>query len=602
MSTWWRRRLSRRVVFVAAAVLVVVLGAAYVVEGRSLVGRGRHSSDPGRTAGVARESGDPAARAAALVARLSDEDLVGQVFMPFAYGDDATTVSSASAAANRAYAGVDTPAALVAKYRVGGVILMGQSANDPTAATNKTSNIDSPAQVRRLTAGLQTAAASLAARAPLLIGTDQEYGTVTRIRDGMLQLPSAMALGAAGDPALTENAWRAAGGELAALGVNLDFAPVADVLDEATGGAGRAGASAGAAGQGDGAAGAGVIGSRSFGSDAAAVSAQTMAAVRGLESAGVAAAAKHFPGHGRTSGDSHTELPVLTQDRAALDRGDLPPFAAAVRAGASVVMSGHLDVQALDPGVPASFSSRVLIDLLRGELGFEGVVISDALNMAPAKRWPAGEAAVRALVAGNDLLLVPPDLPAARTGLLSGLHSGVLPRQRLVEAATRVLTLRLRLAARTQPAMSTLNEEGHRRAAAQAAAAAVTVLRGRCGGAQVTGPVRVTTSAGRDRQRDWLREALKARGAAVTDSGGTHVHLVGYGDAAADLAGDAAVTVAMDTPYLLAAASSPTLLATFSSTQASMEALAAVLTGAARAPGRSPVPVAGLPRSVCGDA
>nr|WP_205862778.1 glycoside hydrolase family 3 N-terminal domain-containing protein [Planosporangium thailandense] len=520
---------------------------------------------------------DPAARAAALVARFSDADLVGQVLMPFAYGADAGKVSAEAVAANRKYAGVDTPAAMVQKYRLGGLILMNQAAADPTASTNKTTNIVSAAQVRTLTDGLQAVATKLPGSAPMLIGTDQEYGVVNRLRDGITQLPSASAFGAAGDPALTRQAWTAAGADLRAIGINVDLAPDADVI-----------------GQGD-----GVIGSRSYGSDPKAVSDQVAAAVQGLRDAGVAATLKHFPGHGHTSGDSHTELPVLNQSADALATGDLPPFTAGIGAGADLVMSGHLDVRAIDPGVPASFSSKALIDLLRGRLGFKGVVVSDALNMAPAEKYAPGEAAVRALVAGNDLLLMPPDLAAAQAGLLDGLHSGQLPRQRLVEAATRVLTLRLTLGGRPQPGMAGVNGADRQAAAAKVAAAAVTVLRGGCQGALVRGPVTVTSSNGRDPQRAWLTDALRARHVTVVPSGGTEVRLVGYGDAGADLDSSAAVTVAMDLPLILGQSASPVLLATYSSTKVSMDALADVLAGAAPAPGRSPIEVPGLPRSAC---
>ncbi|SDZ40275.1 beta-N-acetylhexosaminidase [Micromonospora pattaloongensis] len=523
---------------------------------------------------------DPAARAARLAGTLADEDLVGQILMPYAYGSSATAVSAGSAAGNRKLAGVDTPAEMIAKYRLGGLILVGFSADDPTGKNQQTSNVDNPKQVRALTTGLQRAAAGLAAgkgEAPLLIGTDQEYGVVTRIRSGVTALPSAMASGAAGQPALTEGAWRAAGTELAALGVNLDFAPVADVA----------------------AANSAVIGSRSYGADAKATAAQVAAAVRGLEGAGVAATLKHFPGHGHTAADSHEALPVLTQTRSALDAGDLPPFAAGIDAGASMVMSGHLDVRAVDPGTPATFSRKVLTDVLRGELGFRGVVVTDGMNMAPAMKWPAGEAAVRAVNAGNDLLLMPPDVKGAYEGLLAALRGGELPRPRLVEAVTRVLTLKLRLADQRPPAMSTLNSAGHRQAAARLAAAAVTQLRGACGQPAVRGRVTVTASAGRDSTRALLTGALRAAGATVVPAGGTTVHLVGYGDTAKDLNPAAAVTVAMDTPAILAAARSKTLLATYSSSPASMTALAAVLTGKAPAPGRAPVAVPGLPPTAC---
>jgi len=174
---------------------------------------------------------DPVASAAALVNSLADEDLVGQVLMPYAYGAAADQVSTGSAAGNQELAGVDTPAQMIAKYRLGGLILVGFSADDPTSGNQETTNVDNPEQVRALTTGLRSAAADLATgAAPFLIGTDQEYGVVTRITDGVTMLPSALATGAAGKPELTESAWRAAGTELAAMGVNVDFAPVADVL------------------------------------------------------------------------------------------------------------------------------------------------------------------------------------------------------------------------------------------------------------------------------------------------------------------------------------------------------------------------------------
>ncbi len=536
----------------------------------------------GTDSGVGTEIGastDTVARAAALAARLADVDLVGQVLVPFAYGDGATKVSGPAAAANRALAGVDTPAALVTRYHLGGLVLVARAAADPTGSTNPTTNLDNPAQVRALTTGLQAAALGLPAGVPLLLGTDQEYGVVTRMRTGVVQLPSAMAFGAAGDPGLTTRAWAAAGADLAALGLNTDFAPDADVL---------------------GAGGNTVIGSRSYGQDADAVADQVAAAVRGLRGAGIAATLKHFPGHGHTGADSHATLPVLAQDRAALEAGDLPPFRAGIAAGAELVMSGHLEVRAIDPGVPASFSAKVLVDLLRHQLGFTGVVISDALDMAPARRWSPGEAAVRAVLAGNDMLLLPPDLAAAQRGLLDALASGRLPRARLVEAVTRILTLKLGFAARPVPAtLAGLAGPDRQAAASAVATAAVTLLKGRCTGPLVTGPVTITSAAGLDKQRTWLATALRAVGVTITGSGGTGVHLVGYGHTSADLDPYAAVTVALDTPYPLATAASPTRIATYSATQAAMVALAAVLAGRAGAPGRSPVNVPGLPRSAC---
>jgi beta-N-acetylhexosaminidase len=468
---------------------------------------------------------------------------------------------------------------MIAKYRLGGLILTRRT-SDATGSTNPSTNSESPEQVRALTTGLQEAAGKLPAGVPLLIGTDQEYGSVTRIREGVTQLPSAMAFGAAADPALTEAAWRAAGTELAALGVNVDFAPVADVL---------------------GTAGSGVIGSRSYGTDPAVASGQVAGAVRGLQAGGVAATLKHFPGHGHTTADSHSDLPVLSQNRAALNSGDLPPFQAGIDAGAWLVMSGHLDVRSVEAGVPATFSRKVLTGVLRDELGFGGIVVTDSMGMAPARTWPVGEAAVRAVLAGNDVLLMPPDLAAAQAGLLAALKSGRLPRAHLVESVTRILTVKLRLAAFAQPAMSAVGGTAHAEAVNAVSAAAVTLLRGSCQGPLVKGRVTVTAAGGGwARQREALVAALRRYGVEVVASGGTIVHLVGYADGSAGLRSDAGVTVAMDTPYVLGRSRAPVLIATYSSTTASMEALAAVLAGKARPTGHSPVPVSGLPRTACG--
>jgi beta-N-acetylhexosaminidase len=537
------------------------------------------SADSSAAPSARRSSAAPAGPSPAQVAAsMSDADLAGQVLMPYAFGSSATEVDKSSAVGNQGLAGVDTPAEMVAKFHLGGLILVGFTPGDPTEQTNPTTNVDNPAQIRALTAGLQAAAARQRAGVPLLIGTDQEFGVVTRVKAGVTALPAAMAFGAGGKPALTEAAWRAAGAELAAMGINADFAPVADTL---------------------GADGNPAIGSRSYGGDANANAAQVAAAVRGLQSAGVAAGIKHFPGHGHTTGDSHDSLPVVTQSRAAWQSQDLPPFRSGIAAGAGLVMSGHLDVQALDPGVPASFSHKVMTDELRGRLKFTGVAITDAMNMSPAMKWPAGEAAVRALLAGNDMLLMPPDLGKARDGILAALKDGSLPRARLIEAVTRILTLKSRGAARPQPALSVLAAADHRAAVLAADAASITVLRGKCSGPLVRGPVSVTAPAVRETARTALSRALQAAGAEVRPSGGTVIHLVGYGDEAKDLSPDAAVTVMMDTPNLLSEATSATLIATYSSSELSLTALADVLAGKAKARGRSPVPVTGLPRSAC---
>ncbi|WP_430789672.1 glycoside hydrolase family 3 protein [Actinoplanes sp. G11-F43] len=523
-------------------------------------------------------SGDPATRAAEIVARLSDEDLAGQVLMPYAYGSSATKVDADNAKANQGLAGVNTPAEMVEKYRLGGMILVGFTVDDPTSKTNPTTNVENPEQVRDLTTGLHDASRRLPAAAPLMIGMDQEYGVVTRVTEGVTMLPSAMAFGAARKPGLTEAAWRAAGAELAAMGVTVDFAPVADTLNTRGGG---------------------VIGSRSFGADPKVNADQVAAAVRGLQESGVAAAIKHFPGHGHTTADSHDELPVIGQNRKTWETQDLPPFQAGVRAGAGLVMSGHLDLRSVDKGVAATFSKKIMTDVLRGQLKFTGVAVTDAMNMAPAKKWPSGEAAVRALNAGNDMLLMPPDIGAARDGILAGLKDGSLKRERLTEAVTRILTLKFTTEAIPQPELSVVGSEAHAQSVTALNAAAVTVLRGKCTGPLLTGPVSVTAPASREVARVNLVKALQAAGVQVQASGGSVIHLVGYGDQRIDLDDSAAITVMMDSPGLLAQAQTPTLIATYSSSQLSLTALAGVIAGKTKASGRSPIAVGNLPRTAC---
>lgn len=532
---------------------------------------------PAAPASASPSAPDVDAQAAAIAAKLSDVDAVGQLLVPFVYGQDANNVSSSAARENTAKYGVATPAAVIAKFRLGGLMLVRQASDDPTADTNPTSNVTSPAQIRRLTTGLQDAAKKLPAGVPLLIATDQEHGSVTRIRSGVTLLPAQMAFGAARQPALTESAAAVSGQELRALGLNADFAPDADV----TQGADNT-----------------VIGSRSFGSDPRLVGDLVAASVRGYASAGIATTLKHFPGHGHTDVDSHEGLPILRQSESSLLANDIAPFQAGIEAGAPMIMSGHLDAEAIDPGVPATLSRKVLTGLLRDKLGFEGVIITDSMTMPPVTRkYGEGEAAVRAVLAGNDMLLTPQNLGVAQQALLAAVTSGRLPRKQVNESVTRIIALKLREAGTAQPALSTVDSVDHRSTVDKAAAAAVTIYKGQCAGPLVSGPVAV--AGGTSDTRTSLRTALNARGISTSTTAKTRIFLTGYGDAKADLR-SAAVTVATDAPYLLASATSPTRIATYGTAPASMRALAAVLAGKAPAPGRSPVKVTGLPDTACG--
>jgi beta-N-acetylhexosaminidase len=274
--------------------------------------------------------------------------------------------------------------------------------------------------------------ATLRAVAPdLLVAADEEGGDVTRVwYDTGSPYPGNAALGAVNDVALTERVHAAIGADLAALGVNLDLAPCLDVL---------------AAPENP------VVGTRSFGADPALVARHGAAAVRGLQAAGVAACAKHFPGHGATLLDSHAELAIVPDGLAAVEVRDLPPFRAAVAAGVLAVMPGHLRVAGLTGELPASLSAAA-ITLLRTSLAFEGVVLSDALEMrAVSDPFGIPGAAIRAMAAGNDLLCLGRDVPedgylAVRAALCDAVRTGDLPGARLEEAASRVTTLRETLA------------------------------------------------------------------------------------------------------------------------------------------------------------
>ncbi|MEU5938082.1 glycoside hydrolase family 3 N-terminal domain-containing protein [Micromonospora sp. NPDC047548] len=280
-------------------------------------------------------------------------------------------------------------------------------------------NVVDPGQLAALTATLR------AERPDVLVAIDEEAGDVTRIESALgSSRPGNFALGAVDDPELTEEVARDLGADLAALGVTLNYAPDADVNNNPANP---------------------VIGVRSFGADPQLVARHTAAWVRGLQSAGVAACAKHFPGHGDTRVDSHHDLPRIGASRARLDAGELVPFRAAVAAGVQAVMTGHLLVPALDEELPATLSPRILGDLLRDELGFCGVVVTDAVEMrAVTDRYGFAGAAVRALAAGADAVCVGgerADEDAARhlrDAIVAAVVAGELPEERLAEAAKRV--------------------------------------------------------------------------------------------------------------------------------------------------------------------
>ncbi|MEQ4718193.1 glycoside hydrolase family 3 N-terminal domain-containing protein [Nonomuraea sp. B19D2] len=280
-------------------------------------------------------------------------------------------------------------------------------------------NIADAAQVARLTAALR------AENPSVLVGTDEESGEVTRLEVATgSSRPGGYALGVVDDVGLTEALARDLGGDLAAAGINLDFAPSADVNSNPDNP---------------------VIGLRAFGADPALVSRHTRAFVRGLQSAGVAACAKHFPGHGDTSVDSHHGVPVVSDDGI---EDALLPFREAIKEGVKAVMTGHLLVPSYDAELPATLSPKVLTGLLREELGFPGMIITDGIEMAAvAGAYGIGGASARAIAAGADAICVggerADEATAAgiRDAIAMAVTQGLLPEERLADAARRVREL-----------------------------------------------------------------------------------------------------------------------------------------------------------------
>jgi beta-N-acetylhexosaminidase len=388
-------------------------GAASQASGGSSggpsAGRANEAAPAVRETAAARPEATPESTARSssvedVLAGMSVEEKVGQLFMPVLYGSSAT----ASSAENQTRFGAGTPAKVIAKYRPGGVILF------PWA-----DNVKSVRQLVALTNGMQKASPGV----PLLIGADQENGQISRLAPLVTELPAAKVIGSTGDPSLARRAAEVTGTELRALGVNLDFAPVADVNVNPRNP---------------------VIGPRAYGSDPEKVAPMVAAAVRGFHDAGVAATAKHFPGHGDTSTDSHTGLPVIKHSRSQWSKLDAPPFAAAIEADVDAIMSAHVVMPELDPsGDPATLSKPILTGLLREKLGFGGVVSTDALNMAGVReKYGDGEVAVRAVLAGADLLLMPPDYPKAHGAVLAAVRSGRISGKRLDESVRRLLKLK----------------------------------------------------------------------------------------------------------------------------------------------------------------
>ena len=340
----------------------------------------------------------------------------------------------------------DVPVKLVA--RAAGVILFRR-------------NIESAEQLRALTDAIR--AVPRQDRHPAIITLDQEGGSVSRLAGIGTTIPSAMALGAAGDDKLTQAMYELTGDELAALGINLNLAPVADVNSEPANP---------------------VIGTRSFGDDPALVSRHVRAAIAGLHAAGIGATAKHFPGYGGSQVDAHLELPTIPRSHAELRAADLVPFAGAIAQGVDCVMTAHAHYPALDSErKPTTLSAVALEGLLRGELGFTGVIVTDCMEMqAIAADYEPAMSAQAALHAGADLLLfshTTSAVPAMIDALGGAVGNDGCSKERIHASLARVDALGRRLAQafKGSQRLACVGSAAHQQAALEATRRAVTIVR-----------------------------------------------------------------------------------------------------------------------------
>jgi len=408
--------------------LVLLVAATMLVNGPAPLGAQSAASRPARpprgVAPVPVPAPPPPALAATLdregarwvettLKSLTDDELVGQLLMGRL---DSTYLSADSTKFTEL-------AALVRDVHIGGFCAFGGVEAVPAVMLNAsygTTILGQPLELAAILNRLQTLSAL-----PLLVSGDFEHGVGMRI-NGATRFPRAMAFGAAGDAALVREAARLTAVESRAIGVHVNFAPVADVNNNPRNP---------------------VINIRSFGEDPGRVGALVGEAVRGLQEGGVVATLKHFPGHGDTAVDTHLGLATVPHDRARLDRVELAPFRQGIEAGAASVMVAHVEMPALDPAPgPATFSRPIVTGLLREQLGFKGLVVTDSLLMdAISAMTGPGEASVKALLAGADLLLDPANVRDAAAALTAGLANGTVPRARLVDAARRVLEYKARL-------------------------------------------------------------------------------------------------------------------------------------------------------------
>jgi beta-N-acetylhexosaminidase len=388
--------------------------------------------------------------------RMTVDEKVAQLLVPSVNGVFASTDSASFEEWRR----------LVRERKVGGIHVFGGSEAFPSVLLNP--SYGTGGSRSRKSQPLETAALlnrlQRESDVPLLVTADFEGGVGFQVEGGT-RLPRAMAMGATRDADLVFRAGELAAREGRSLGVHVNFYPVVDVNNNPRNP---------------------IINLRSFGEDPALVSEMARAYVRGAHAGGMLATAKHFPGHGDTAVDTHIDLPTIDQPRSRLDAVELPPFKAAIAEGVDAVMSSHIVLPALDPtpGIPATLSRPILTGLLREELGFDGLVFTDALEMqAIRSHFTSGEAAARAVRAGADLLLVPPDPEAAFRGIRDAVERGEIARDDLDRSVRRILRAKARLGLARQrevDLMAIASELGGRhraRTSLEIASRAITLLK-----------------------------------------------------------------------------------------------------------------------------
>jgi beta-N-acetylhexosaminidase len=380
------------------------------------------------------------------------EEKIGQLFIVHVYGTTPTDPDYEDTNLQNNRGGKNFKE-VIENFHVGGVIYF-----------NWTQNIGTPLdaqQVNELSNGLQEIAMDDSS-IPLFISTDQEGGIVQRAISPATVFPGNMALGATGSEEYASLSGSILGIEMDSLGVNMNFAPTVDVNVNPDNP---------------------VIGVRSFGEDPDMVSRLGAAQITAMQNENVIASAKHFPGHGDTDVDSHYGLPVIEKDLEELYEVDLKPFEAAIDAGVESIMTAHIVVPALDDsGLPATLSEPILTDLLRDEMGFEGLIITDSLGMAGADVFPPDRVPVEAFKAGADLLLNPPNVEVAYNGMLEAVESGEVSMDRVDESVFRILQAKMNNGYFDNPytepgAIDNIGTEEHLEAAQEIADKSITLVK-----------------------------------------------------------------------------------------------------------------------------